>query len=449
MLVLTFSLTNLTCFAADADSYEEITPLTSSVSVNKVWNIKFNMDLNKDTVNSNNIMVLDANQQPVPINVACGGDNKSVTVAPVNSYDSGKTYSLIITKNVQAASGKNIEIPKKMNFTTLSQIDSALKVCIDPGYGGSDSGQIGQAGEKESSVNLSVGLKVGKILEDKGIQVVYTRTSDVNVDLPTRFKIANDNNVDYFISIHCNASENKLATGIETYYFDGNLDGKDIASSIQTELIKSTSSVDRGVKPGQYAEVKSTDAPGVKIYLGFMTTPSEEKLLGNEDFQNKSAEAIANGVIDHFSQVSASSGSSDDSSSLPVSTGNTGGITASIKASDIITYAYKFLGIPYLVGGTSPTTGFDCSGFVQYVYAHFGLKLSRDTFSQIKQGTPVNKAQLMPGDLIFFGTIADPYHVGIYIGNNSFIHAPRTGEVIKVSLLDEMTDYLCARRILN
>jgi N-acetylmuramoyl-L-alanine amidase len=435
---------NFNCFAADTGTFEDITPMTSNVSINKVWHIKFNMDLNKNTVNSNNIMVLDEKQQAVAVNVSCGEDNRSVTVTPVNSYNSGKTYSLIVTKNVQAISGKNIEIPKRMKFSTVSQSDSTFKVCIDAGYGGSDGGQIGQAGGKESSVNLSVALKIGKILEAKDIQVIYTRTSDVNVDSEARFKIANDNNVNYFISIHCNASKEKSASGIETYYLDGNSAGKELASLIQTQLIKSTGSANRGAKPGQYTEVKSTNAPGVKIYLGFMTTSSEEKLLCSEDFQNKSAAAIASGIAANFSQVSNSTSTSSD---LPASTGSIGGVTT--KANDIITYAYNFLGIPYLVGGASPITGFDCSGFVQYVYAHFGIKLSRDTYSQIKQGKAVIKAQLMPGDLIFFGTIDNPNHVAIYVGNNLFIHAPRTGEVVKVSTLEVMTDYLCARRILN
>lgn len=425
---------NYTCLAADAGSYEEIMPQTEDVSVDKVWHIVFNMEFNKSTVNSNNIIVLDEKQQHVPVTVCCGQDNKSVTVSPVNSYVSGKTYNLIITKNVQAASGKTMGSPKRMKFSTKSQTGSTFKVCIDAGYGGRDAGQIGEAGGKESNVNLSVALKTGKILEDEGIQVFYTRTSDVNVELPARFKIANDNNADCFISIHCNASKNKSAAGIETYYLDEKSSGKKIASFIQTKLTKSTGSADRGAKPGQYTEVKSTNAAGVKIYLGFMTTFSEEKLLCSEDFQNKSASGIADGIRAYYNEFS----NSIDATKEVIANSN-----------DIITYAYKFLGTPYLSGGTSPANGFDCSGFVKYVYSHFGVNLSRDTYSQIKQGTAVSKDQLTPGDLIFFGTNNNPSHVAIYAGNNSIIHAPRTGETVKVSSLDDMKDYLCARRVLS
>lgn len=441
VLLFTIASINFTCFAADTGSYKDIMPLSNNVSIDKVWRIKFNMELNKNTVNSNNIMVLDEKQQAVPVNVSFGEDKKSVTVSPVISYVPGKTYSLIITKSVQAISGKNIEIPKRMSFSINGQINSALKVCIDAGYGGSDVGQVGQTGVKESNVNLAVALKVGRILEDKGIQVIYTRTSDASVDPKTRFNIANDSNADYFVSIHCNASQNKSASGIETYYLDGNSAEKGLAAAIQAQLIKATGSIDRGAKTGQYAELKSTNAPGVKIYLGFMTTPSEEKLLSSEDFQNKSAAAIASGIIANYSESSSSL------SNLPLGTASIGGVSA--KANDVVEYAYKFLGTPYLFGGTSPITGFDCSGFVQYVYAHFGIKLARDTYSQIKQGTAVNKDQLMPGDLIFFGTSDNPDHEGIYVGNNSLIQAPRTGEVVKITKLEYMSDYLCARRILN
>lgn len=116
------------------------------------------------------------------------------------------------------------------------------------------------------------------------------------------------------------------------------------------------------------------------------------------------------------------------------------------KDNDVINYSYKFLGTPYLWGGTTPS-GFDCSGFVQYVYANFGVKIGRTTYDQIKDGTEVPINQLQPGDLVFFGTSSDPHHVGMYIGSGMYIHAPHTGDVIKVSELVNRGDYLIARRV--
>jgi Cell wall-associated hydrolases (invasion-associated proteins) len=86
---------------------------------------------------------------------------------------------------------------------------------------------------------------------------------------------------------------------------------------------------------------------------------------------------------------------------------------------------------------------------MQYVYAHFGIHLSRTTYTQIGEGTPVDRNNLKPGDLIFFGTYSDPHHVGMYVGNNCFIEAPFSGDVVRVTPLDDADEYLCARRILN
>lgn len=118
------------------------------------------------------------------------------------------------------------------------------------------------------------------------------------------------------------------------------------------------------------------------------------------------------------------------------------------NSNSVIAFAAKFIGIPYLWGGTSPQTGFDCSGFVQYVYANFGIKLGRTTYDQIKNGYEVKREDLKPGDLILFGTAEDPHHIGMYIGNGAYIHAPQTGDVIKISLLSNRNDYLTARRVM-
>jgi len=119
--------------------------------------------------------------------------------------------------------------------------------------------------------------------------------------------------------------------------------------------------------------------------------------------------------------------------------------SSTISDNAIIAYASNFLGTPYLWGGTTPA-GFDCSGFTQYVYAHFGISLGRATFNQINDGTPVSRDNLQAGDLVFFGTASNPHHMGIYVGDNTYIHAPHTGDVIKVSVMSR-SDFVTGRRV--
>ncbi|MBU3114850.1 C40 family peptidase, partial [Clostridium lacusfryxellense] len=85
-------------------------------------------------------------------------------------------------------------------------------------------------------------------------------------------------------------------------------------------------------------------------------------------------------------------------------------------------------------------------GFTQYVYAHFGISVGRATFHQIKDGVQVSRDNLQAGDLVFFGTFANPHHMGIYVGDNNYIHAPHTGDVIKISPMGRK-DYVTARRV--
>ena len=120
--------------------------------------------------------------------------------------------------------------------------------------------------------------------------------------------------------------------------------------------------------------------------------------------------------------------------------------SVAISENAIIAYASNFLGTPYLWGGTSPDTGFDCSGFTQYVYRHFGISLGRTTYDQINDGVQVSRDDLRAGDLVFFGSSGSPSHMGIYVGNNTYIHSPRTGDVIKVSSMTRR-DYITGRRV--
>ena len=98
--------------------------------------------------------------------------------------------------------------------------------------------------------------------------------------------------------------------------------------------------------------------------------------------------------------------------------------------------ALSFRGAPYRNGGTDPDQGFDCSGFVQYVYGQYGVKMPRDVRQQFGVGNDVQPDALEPGDLVFFSTVAPgASHVGIAVGGDQFVHAPSTTGVVRVENL--------------
>ena len=127
-------------------------------------------------------------------------------------------------------------------------------------------------------------------------------------------------------------------------------------------------------------------------------------------------------------------------------------VSPSASASDIVSVAQQYLGVPYVYGGSSPS-GFDCSGFTMYVFAQVGISLPHGATSQLSYGTEVSRSNLQPGDLVFFqdyGAVAS--HVGIYIGGDQFIHASSSSgnsRCVTTSSLSESyyaSHYLTARR---
>ena len=122
------------------------------------------------------------------------------------------------------------------------------------------------------------------------------------------------------------------------------------------------------------------------------------------------------------------------------------------KGQEIVDYAKKFLGIPYVYGGDGPNS-FDCTGLTCYVYKHYGVSLPRTAQAQgynddgVKITAP---KKLMPGDLVFFNSLRDSDlsdHAGIYIGDGKFIHAPSTGSVVKITTLSSRRDFSWGRRV--
>ncbi|MDQ3890288.1 MAG: NlpC/P60 family protein [Actinomycetota bacterium] len=143
----------------------------------------------------------------------------------------------------------------------------------------------------------------------------------------------------------------------------------------------------------------------------------------------------------------AASPAPESSAPSPPLSGSLGAPPPSSRYGGVVAIAMRYLGVPYRWGGSSPSTGFDCSGFVMYVYAQVGVSLPHNAAAQYGLGVPVSRSDLEPGDLVFFNGLG---HMGIYVGGGQFIHAPHTGDVVKISSLSESwyaSTWVGARRI--
>jgi cell wall-associated NlpC family hydrolase len=124
------------------------------------------------------------------------------------------------------------------------------------------------------------------------------------------------------------------------------------------------------------------------------------------------------------------------------------------RAGELVIHALSLIGVKYKWGGNNPEAGLDCSGLVRHVFNEVtGLVLPRDSRAMSKVGAAVDPSELQPGDLVFFNTLRRPFsHVGIYIGDDRFVHAPRRGREVEVSALRDSywkKRFNGARRLLN
>ncbi len=173
-----------------------------------------------------------------------------------------------------------------------------MKVCIDAGHGGKDSGAVGSK-THEKWIVLDVANRVAAKLQNSGIDVVMTRDSDYFVELAERAKIANKAGADLFVSIHCNSGDNKSAAGMEVWHYPNAAEDKRLASAIHDRLISRTGFRDRGVKEENYAVLRLTKCPAALVELGFISNPQEEQTMMSYDYQDAASTAIVEGVKEY------------------------------------------------------------------------------------------------------------------------------------------------------
>ncbi len=183
-------------------------------------------------------------------------------------------------------------IPTKTNNKQL--------IVIDPGHGGFDIGAKIKS-IKEKALALKTATLVKQCLHQKGYRVILTRSRDVFISLSKRTNIANDTKSKLFVSIHFNAFKNPQAKGIEIYYYNKGPKwrqnaSKKLADTVLRGVIASTNAKDRGVKTGNFHVIRETNMPAILIEGGFITNPQEYSNLANQQYVEKMARSIADGI---------------------------------------------------------------------------------------------------------------------------------------------------------
>ena len=192
-----------------------------------------------------------------------------------------------------------------LSASGLPEVDRGrFKVVIDPGHGGPDPGAVGIANLRETDVVLDVGLQVAQLLQAKGVQVLMTRTSEVDVDLPPRAALANSSGADLFLSIHANALSMTRpdVNGIETFYFESPR-ARALAQAVQDEVLAvSPGSPDRGARTARFYVIRRTTMPSALVEMGFLTGELDAPRLGDPAHRRRLALAISRGLLNVLRQ---------------------------------------------------------------------------------------------------------------------------------------------------
>ena len=199
---------------------------------------------------------------------------------------------------------------------TMSVPVTNRTIIVDAGHGGEDGGAVSSNGVSEAQINLSIALKLQNLLEQSGATVVLTRSDDnaiydidsktlrqkKNSDLKNRVKIGKTSSADIFVSIHLNKIEQSQYYGWQTFFKDGNEQGKKLATCIQENLNEAIQKENKRapLKISDIYIIKNVEIPTTIVECGFLSNPEEEKQLQTDEYQNKLAWGIYNGIMDYF-----------------------------------------------------------------------------------------------------------------------------------------------------
>lgn len=203
-------------------------------------------------------------------------------------------------------------------ISTVSLPASGKTIVIDAGHGVPDEGAQSSNGTTEAETNLKIALKLQNLLEQSGCTVILTRSDENAIydidsktlkqkkisDIKNRVKIGNESSADIFVSIHLNKIPQSQYDGWQTFYKEGSEDGARLAKTIQENLNKTIQKENNRIAKtiDKIYIIKHVEIPTTIVECGFLSNPDEEKLLLEDEYQNKLAWGIYNGIIDYFYQ---------------------------------------------------------------------------------------------------------------------------------------------------
>ena len=225
------------------------------------------------------------------------------------------TFSLQIANNNQKGEKNKNQNNESVIQTTATPV-SGKTVVLDAGHGVPDEGAQSSNGTTEAETNLKITLKVQNLLEQSGCNVILTRSDENAIydldsqtlkqkkisDIHNRVKIGNESSADIFVSIHLNKIPQSQYDGWQTFYKSGNEQGKKLSESIQVSLNESIEKENKRVAKtiDNVYIVKHVEIPTTIVECGFLSNPEEEKKLLEDDYQNRLAWGIYNGIINYF-----------------------------------------------------------------------------------------------------------------------------------------------------
>lgn len=206
--------------------------------------------------------------------------------------------------------------PNEKIIQTVSLPVSNKVIVLDAGHGSPDEGAQSSNGTTEAQTNLKITLKVQNLLEQSGCTVILTRSNEEAIydidsktlrqkkvsDIKNRVKIGNQSSADIFVSIHLNKIPQQQYNGWQTFYKNGNEQGKKLANNIQSSLNEAIQKENKreSLKIDNIYIIKHVEIPTTIVECGFLSNPEEEKQLLDDDYQNKLAWGIYTGIINYF-----------------------------------------------------------------------------------------------------------------------------------------------------